>query len=115
MSRIRRTAVVVAVFIGFSLGLTGPAVANKVYDHKDFSYGWSKITVCDRESDAEEASAEVVYGRDSHRDKIIDQDGAFRHCYSTDYGDVRKHRTCESNNWWPDSCGRWGAHEAGWG
>lgn len=111
MLGVRRLVTIVATSAALSLALAGPAAATKVYDGEDCSYGTNHtVWICDMESDAEEALVEVENGAGKFN-KFRDQDGTGYNCHaSISYIDVVKHRTCESNNLLPDTCGRWGRH-----
>lgn len=112
--RLRKSAAALLLTIGVFAVSFGAASAATSYQGSDYSQDYNTrryLRNCDRESDS--TSTKGIYDFNSTggaNGSISDQDGNNGVCASRNAGStINRHRTCETPNWWPDTCGNWAA------
>lgn len=94
--------------------LLAPAVAADAvnsYQGDDYSYDFNsrrQLRTCDRESDGKDVHGDYQRTNDAYG-QVTDTDGANGNCADGVYYHltIRRHRTCEEIDFWPDKCGNW--------
>ena len=91
----------------------GMAGAAKSYQGDDWSQDFNnyrQMQTCDQESDGKDvhSDAELRSGTTVGR-ASVDTDGSGGSCGSSARfsSDIRRHRTCEDIDFWPDKCDNW--------
>ncbi|SFD62914.1 hypothetical protein [Streptomyces aidingensis] len=98
-----------------ALFVSAPTAAHALYSYNgaDYSYDFNNrndIETCDKESDSTGVKAVYEYGSNNDTDSVKDGDGNNDHCAREGAPGTNKingHKTCETPNFWPDSCGNW--------
>jgi hypothetical protein len=89
----------------------GVADATKSVQGDDYSFdrtGQRDMYTCDKESDHRRVHADASLVNGESR-QVTDSDGANNACALSPYwpSRIRRHRTCEEINLYPDNCGNW--------
>lgn len=104
------------IFAGSSILLSGVALASTKYQGRDYSYGFEynqRVKVCDKESDWRQAYAEHKRFGSKKIRYTYDSNGARRGCGNSGYfvRGISHHKTCEDVAGIPDPCNwRWSKH-----
>ncbi|WP_431780940.1 hypothetical protein [Streptomyces chumphonensis] len=108
--RLRNIAVGATAALGLIFAAPTAASALASYNGSDYSYDFNSrtdIKTCDKESDSTGVKAVYEYGS-SGSGSVKDGDGNNGVCAQEGSpGKITGHKTCETPNFWPDSCGNW--------